>query len=93
MKLFIITTTVLLSCLGSMAQSKSTTPRQLHEGIYLVQGGGISKDYTRCQLVQIKRTMQGLKHTFISDSGDTLYRVMQRRLPVDSCYQVYNVKK
>lgn len=84
---------LLFLSINSMAQSKATTPRQLHEGIYLVQGGEISKDYTRCQLVQIKRTMQGLKHTFISDNGDTLYRVMQRRLPVDSCYQVLNIKK
>lgn len=93
MKLLIITTITLLSCSNSMAQSKSTTPRQLQEGVYLKEGGGIAKDYTRCQLVGVKRNLQGFKHLFVADNGDSLYRTFQRRLIVDSCYQVYNVKK
>lgn len=72
------------------AQSKSDTPRQLQEGVYLKDGGTIDSMYTRCILVSVKRSMWGYKHLFIADSGDSLQVYYQKKLKVNECYKVPN---
>lgn len=72
------------------AQSKSDTPRQLQEGVYLKDGGVIDSLHTRGVVVKIKRTMWGFHHSFIADTGDTFYRYYQVRLELNRCYKVPN---
>ena len=90
--LFLICMLIMAAIITCNAQSKSDTPRQLQEGIYLKDGGEISKDHIRCTLVKIQRTMQGNKHLFIADTGDTLYRTYQIWLKVNRCYYIPDLK-
>lgn len=42
--------------------------------------------HVRCTLAKVTKNMKGYKHLFITDSGDSLVRVYERRLVVGSCY-------
>jgi len=76
---------ILLISLSCLSQSKKQSD------IYLKEGGEIAKDYTPCKLVSVKRTMQGLNHLFVADSGDSMYVIIQfKRLDVGKCYYVPN---
>jgi len=65
-----------------------STSRYNQESVYLKTGGELDKFHTRCQLMTVKQTSMGWKHIFIADSGDTLRRVYDKRLEVDSCYYI-----
>lgn len=83
--LFLICITI--AAISGNAQSKSDTPRQLQEGVYLKDGGTIDSFYTRCVVVKINRTTWGNKHLLVDDKGDTLYSYYQTRFKIDSCYK------
>ena len=86
----IILSPILLISLSCLSQSKSDSPRQLQEGIYLKEGGRLDSLYTRGILVRVNRTMWGFKHLFIADSGDSLQVYYQKRLKLNECYQIPN---
>lgn len=79
---------VILIILFAGFLASCSTNRYNHESVHLKTGGELDKYHTRCQLITVKRTMQGYKHLFIADNGDTLKRVYERPLEVDSCYYI-----
>lgn len=85
--LFLICILIMAAIVAANAQSKSDTPRQLQEGVYLKDGGVIDSLYTRCVVVKIKRTNWGYHHLLVADKGDTLYSYYQTRFKIDSCYK------
>ena len=79
----------LITILFAVSIISCTTTRQNHEGLNMKQATGeVGKYHTRAILTNVKRTKLGYKHTFISDKGDSLVRVFNQKLPVDSCYYV-----
>jgi len=68
--------------------SACSTSRYNQESVYLKEGGELDKFHTRCQLMAVKRGPMGFTHIFVADSGDTLRRVYDKRLAVDSCYYI-----
>lgn len=88
--LFLICILIMGVIVACNAQSKSDTPRQLQEGVYLKDGGTIDSMHTRGVVVKIKRTMWGYHHLFVSDTGGTFDRYYQVRLELNRCYKVPN---
>lgn len=83
MKYILILTIILSSC--------STVKRYSYEAVNL-QEGEISKYHVKCQLVSIRPTMKGIKHTFVTEKNDTLHRFFDKSLEVNHCYYVWKTK-
>lgn len=60
-----------------------------------IQESVVSNDKeVQCKLIVVKRTMKGIKHTFVTVNNDTVYRYYNDRLnsSEDSCYLVIVTK-
>jgi hypothetical protein len=86
MKKYILTVVI-----ASILISCSTQKRYTYEAVNLQQGE-ISKYHVKCQLVAIRPTMKGIKHTFITERSDTIYRFFDKPLEVNQCYFVWKTK-
>lgn len=48
----------------------------------------IYRNYHRVTLVAIQRTMFGNRHFFVTDTSDTLIRMLDCRLRINQCYLI-----
>lgn len=83
----------MLICINCYSQPKINVrhnPRSLTEGITLMDGGEISKDWPPCKLVEVRKTFRGYKHIFVSDTSGILIRYFNVALMTNLCYKVQN---
>lgn len=55
----------------------------------ILKEGNISKDHVKTMLVSVKPSQHGFKHSFLTDTKDTIVINLNYRFEINKCYWVH----
>lgn len=92
--ILLITVSLLVSCSqytcptnNGGKEPRDKTKRMTAEVI--LKEGSISKDHVKTMLISVHRTMMGFKHSFLTDTKDTIVINLNYRFEINKCYWVH----